>query len=569
VKRTLRLEGDWPGFSGNGIVTIMWDDIVRSLAFQRFPGPRVDISMVRRRFGIATSLLPTLILFGAGAGVPEVRAQTLTSGLPVHSPSRDRDGRAPQDFPDADPWWLEAGLFAGAQAGSTPRRMLELPTSAEQRIWPVVGFELHAGFGPFRIDFTPRLEERLLDDPDWTSRERGDDRGIALRTPVARLIGEWRWVQVELGEAERNWGPAGIPGLLVSPLGYSRRGLGFSVGPEILRLQWRTERLSSEPSSSTGESAPRWFTVHRLRWRPSERWEVAVWEAMITSEDDGIDPARLNPLALYTFGQQFGIGDERNTSFGFDVAWRAADALWIETQLLVDDVVIWNADENPYPHRLGFTAQARQAPRGAWGWRAWATGVSALALTTFRPEEGFLNDGAGLGRTRPDHLAAGAEIRLKLGGGAPDQPQPSSPRARGFVQESWGAGAAADGWMPDAYSATPPSPGGAALRGIPGRLRLDLGVRWRRQGERRFSDPFPRPGSGPDVPDLPTFSPVIEGELFALHSALGWSWGPVDLTGEAQLQHRRVPATGESGEWGVEARAQLLWHVGRWSYRGR
>lgn len=123
--------------------------------------------------------------------------------------------------------------------------------------------------------------------------------------------------------------------------------------------------------------------------------------------------------------------------------------------------------------------------------------------------------------------------------------------------------------MPDAYSATPPSPGGAALRGIPGRLRLDLGVRWRRQGERRFSDPFPRPGSGPDVPDLPTFSPVIEGELFALHSALGWSWGPVDLTGEAQLQHRRVPATGESGEWGVEARAQLLWHVGRWSYRGR
>ena len=517
---------------------------------------------------MATFLLPFVLLCGTIPAPQKIHGQTVPSDATKRSHAANLDGPAPEDSHEAEEWRVEATLFAGLQAGSTPRCMLELAASSPRRLWPLIGVELHAGFGPFRIDVAPRLEDRLLDDPDWPSRSRDDDRGIALRTPVARLVGEWRWARIELGEAERNWGPAGVPGLLVSPFGYSRRGLGFSVGPDVLRLQWRTERLSSEPSSTSGESAPRWFTVHRLRWRPSDRWEVAVWEAMITSEPDGIDPARLNPLALYTFGQQFGIGDERNTSFGFDVAWRAAEALWIETQLLVDDVVIWNADENPYPHRFGFTAQARQNPRGSWGWRAWATGLSALALTTFRPEEAFVDDGAGLGRIQPDHLAAGAEIRLNLGG-APDRPRASSPPGGPFVQDTWGAGAPTDGWRPDPYASGTRSPEAGILPGIPGQLRLDLGVRWRRQGERRFGDPFPRPGTGTDIPDLPTFSPVIEAELWALHSALGWSWGPLDLSGEAQLQRRRSPASGGPEEWGVEARAQLVWRVGRWSYEGR
>jgi hypothetical protein len=474
------------------------------------------------------------------------------------------DAPPASDSLESREWGVDARFFAGLQAGSTPRRMLELPTSSSRKVWPLLGFEVRAEFGAFRIDVAPRLEDRLLDDPDWPARERADDRGIALRTPAARLVGEWRWARIELGEVEGNWGPAGLPGLLVSPLGYSRRGLGFSVGPEVLRLQWRTEQLSPEPSSATGDTAPRWFTVHRLRWRPSDRLEVAAWEAMITSEGDGIDPARLNPLALYTFGQQFGIGDERNTSFGFDLAWRAAETVWLETQILVDDVVIWNADENPYPHRFGFTAQARGLPDGGWGWRAWTTGLSALALNTFDPEEAFVDDGAGLGRIRPDHLAAGAEIRLHFGDG-PDSGSQTSGH-RGLTQETWAAGTPMDGWMPDPHRRGPVGPG--MLPGIPGRLRLDLGVRWRRQGIRRFDDPFPDPGTGPDVPDLPTFSPAIEAELFALHSGLGWSWGPLELAGEAQLQHRRFPNTGDPSEWGVEARVQLLWRVGTWSYRG-
>jgi hypothetical protein len=429
-----------------------------------------------------------------------------------------------------------------------------------------LGLEVRAAFGPFRLDFAPRLEDRLLDDPDWPARTRGDDKGIALRTPVARLVGEWRWVRVELGEVERNWGPVGVAGLLVSPLGYSRRGLGFSVGPDALRFQWRTERLSTEPTSVTGEAAPRWFTVHRLRWRPSDRWEIAAWEAMVTSEPDGIDPARLNPLALYTFGQQFGIGDERNTSFGFDVAWRTGGGLRLETQLLVDDIVIWNADENPYPHRFGFTLQARQVPRGAVGWRAWTTGLSGLALNTFRPEEAFLDDGAGLGRLRPDHLAAGAELRLRLGGasGPPGASTGSDP----FLQDSWAAGSPGDGWRPDPYGGSPSPVGSPLLPGLPGRLHLDLGVRWRRQGERRFDDPFPEAATGPDAPDLPTFSAGIERESVALHGGVDWSLGPVSLIGESQLQYRRFPRSGAEDAWGVEARVQLLWRVGAWSYSG-
>ena len=494
------------------------------------PPPNAGARPARRRAGLAASLV---LLVWAVPGA----AQT--------SPT----------------WQVGVTAFGGLQAGSTPRRTLDLPGTSQRRVWGLVGLELDATFGPFRLEFAPRWEDRLLDDPDWPRRTRDDDQGLALRTPVARLTGAWRWFAFEVGEVERNWGPSGLPGLLVSPLGYHRKGLGVAVGPEMLRFQWRTERLSTEPSTVTGDPTSRWFTVHRLRWRPSDRWEIAGWEAMVTAETDGIDPARLNPFALYTFGKQFGIEDRRNTSVGVDVAFRAGDHTWLETQFLLDDLVIWNADENPFPSRFGFTLQARRPAGAGPGWRAWTTGLSGLALNTFRPEEAFVDLGAGLGRLRPDHLAAGLEVSLSLGRGLPA----SEHDGPGTVRNTWPAALPGDGWRIEAAPAAQTTRG--ALGGLPGAGRVDLGLRWRRQGEGRFTDPFPDPPA--DGPDLPTYSPTIERETMAFHLGLDWTLGPFVLNGASQLQHRRFPASGRASEWGTEARVQLVWRVGRWIFEGR
>ena len=72
-----------------------------------------------------------------------------------------------------------------------------------------------------------------------------------------------------------------------------------------------------------------------------------------------------------------------------------------------------------------------------------------------------------------------------------------------------------------------------------------------------------------DVPELPAFSPDVEMEIVALHWGMDWSLGPISLVGESQLQRRRFPASDGEAEWGVEARAQLLWRIGSWDYTGR
>jgi hypothetical protein len=382
------------------------------------------------------------------------------------------------------------------------------------------------GTGPVAVQLAPRLEERLIDDPDWPVRSRGDDAGVALRWPAALARAEWRWGALEWGELERNWGPPGVPGLLVSPRGYHRPGIGFALGPEAFRFQWRSALLDPGVDRDTGEAVQRWFSLRRLRWRPSPDLEVAVWEAMITAEANGVDEARANPFGLFSFGRQFGIGDARNTSLGADLMWQASPSLRLEGQILVDDLVVWKSDSNPYPHRLGFTLQARgpvalgPGPLAASTWRAYLTGLSGLALNTFRPEEAFTDEGVGLGRLRPDHLEAAVEGTVPLG-----------------------------------------AAGSSAGLGT-------LGVRWRRQGARSFDDPFPDLVRSPATPDLPAWSPEIEQETWALHGGVDWMLGPLTVRGGAQLQRRRFPASGATADWHAAARLEVLWWLGWASLRG-
>jgi hypothetical protein len=349
-----------------------------------------------------------------------------------------------------------------------------------------------------------------------------------LRLPAALIRGEWKWASVEWGEVERNWGPPGVPGLLISPLGYHRPGFGFTLGPGELQFQWRTAPLSAALPDSTGAAATRWFTLHRLRWRPSADFELALWETSVNEEGGAPDAARFSPLSVFNFGKQFGNGDARNATIGVDMAWRAARGVLLETQFLLDDLIFENADENPYPNRFGFTVQARGPLGSAASWRTYFTGLSGLALNTYNPEEAYLDDGVGMGRLRPDHLEAGASLALPWGFSAPEGPG----------------------------------------RGLLGLGLTEVGLKWRRQGIRRFTDPYPILRQGPDAGQFPTWSPDIEREVWALVSKVDAELGPFTVQWEAHLQHRRFPASGADSEWGAEALVEVIWRVGTWHFGG-
>ena len=429
---------------------------------------------------------------GRGGGALAWLARTLGSGL------------------DAGDWGASVELDIGLVAGTTVNPELLLPRG-DSAAADLEGIRFGAEYGPVALQIEP-----------WRRQ-----RGKHLDFPVAAGRAEWRWGWVEWGEVDRNWGPPGVTGLLIAPLSGNRAELSFALGPPILRFEYRSAALSQGVSSETGEPVARYWALHRLRWRPTDGLELAVWETTLAAEEVGPDAARRSPFTPFSlFGQQ-GRSDQRNVIVGGDGSWRIRPGLRLETQLALDDFVKLGDDDNPYPHRFGWTVQARGALGAEGMWRAYGTTLSGLALSTFRPEEAYTDGDQGMGRLRPDHL----ELGVLLG------------RAAGF----------------------PPS-GPEAGPGWPGQGVVEVGLKWRRQGERAFTDPFPDLPAG--SPDFPTWSSEIEREVWALVTRADWLAGPLVLAGEAHLQHRRFPSSGADSEWGVEAVVRLVWRIGPFGWRG-
>ena len=425
-------------------------------------------------------------------------------------------------LPD-DAWGASLEVDVGAAAYTDPGRELLLAEEGEDRVVDLQIVRFGAEFGPVALQIEPRRARR----------------GRELDFPLGVGRAEWRWGWVQWGQVERSWGPPGVSGLLISPLDGARSEFAFALGPEALRFEYRAAVLSDGVSQDTGDPVARHWASHRLRWRPTPTFEMAIWETTLSAEDGGPDAARFSPFVPFTLFSQKGRGDDRNVVIGLDASWRITPGLLLETQFALDDFIEFSDDDNPYPHRYGFTVQARGPAGDRGAWRAYATALSGLALNTFDPAEAYLNDGVGLGRLRPDHWEAGAFWTVGSGFAPPGAASRAGSSGVGGLDPR------AVGW--------------------PGQGILSGGVRWRRQGERRFTDPFPDLDSGEDR--LPAFSPDIERQVWALVAQGDWLAGPLVLQGEAQVQRRSFPASAASSEWGLEARVQLVWRFGPWSWR--
>jgi hypothetical protein len=86
----------------------------------------------------------------------------------------------------------------------------------------------------------------LVVDPDWPGRP---DLEFTGRVAEAYISAQFKYGSLFYGQLDRNWGPAGIPGIALSDYGYERQGIALDVGVPTLRLSALATDLKDEVDS--------------------------------------------------------------------------------------------------------------------------------------------------------------------------------------------------------------------------------------------------------------------------------------------------------------------------------
>jgi hypothetical protein len=249
-----------------------------------------------------------------------------------------------------------------------------------------------AGHGTFNADLNmelvtshvvavthPQLDTRLKYDPDWFGKK---DRVIAGRTAEAYLSARWNLLDIFFGRLDRNWGPAGIQGLLLSDNPYGLDHFALAFGTERLRLEELATQLDDRRDTA-GAVVHRFMAQHRLVVRPA-RWTLALWEGSVLSGPDrSFDLWYLNPLNVGVLEQLNGGGNV-NSFVGADFERRGAVTPF--GQLLLDDIQVDRSspgDRKPTSYALTLGARGGIGG-GSAAWRAYYTRVTNL---TYRNED--------------------------------------------------------------------------------------------------------------------------------------------------------------------------------------
>ncbi len=92
----------------------------------------------------------------------------------------------------------------------------------------------------------PYFDTRLKYDPDWYGYKK---RFIAGRTAEAYLSAQWSMAELFFGRLDRNWGPSGIQGLLLSDDPYGLDHLAIALGTPNFQLQAMATQLDEADSA--------------------------------------------------------------------------------------------------------------------------------------------------------------------------------------------------------------------------------------------------------------------------------------------------------------------------------
>ncbi len=269
------------------------------------------------------------------------------------------------------------------------------------RLFGSVGADLELQFGPGIAVTHPYEDTRLRADPEWFDRKRN-----GLRAAEAYVGGQWRYAELFFGILDRNWGPSGVQGLLLSNNPYDLDHLGITLGPASVRLQAIAAELDPL-TDSTGATVNRFMLQHRIYVHPGGRWTFALWEGSVWS---GVgrqaEPWYLNimDLGLHIAG----YGGNVNSFEGLDIERRGRVTVF--GQAMLDDIQIERkVASDRKPTSYGFTVGAKGAARGA----AWTAFYTQVANLTYRNEDDLqvpLFHGLGIGRNFDDYDQATVKV---------------------------------------------------------------------------------------------------------------------------------------------------------------
>ena len=373
-------------------------------------------------------------------------------------------------------WSLE--LRAGGQGYSQSRREL-LHRAGPSGARPYAELRAAATFGNIILATRPVVEPRLKDDPDWPGRR---DVDVPAWMADAYVSAQFKYGSVFYGQMNRNWGPAGLPGIPLSDYGYERQGLALEVGTSTLRLSALATELQDQ-LDSLGRTVHRYYFVHRLHAGLSRRFSLALWEGVVLAgADRNFETRYRNPLSISYLANTIGLGDRGNVLLGADVRWQAFGRTTINAQLALDD--FWYQNRQRNRDRWAFTLGAEGPLMENVAWHALYTQVSSLALRAFNSAENFTDAGVGIGRNFTDQDRLSLQITFPV----------------------------RDRWL------------------------LSPELTLLRQGEGRINDPYPVPDANGVLATPSLFIGIVERTY---RTALGLSGasGPLEITANAGFHH--------------------------------
>jgi len=268
---------------------------------------------------------------------------------------------------------------------------------------------LHGGLhaqvtsGPLALSAHGFADGRLEHDPDYT--------GDKTKSPPHRFTDAYISVQgaygeIFLGSLDRNWGPTGLPGTLVSPEPYSYDHLMFSVGTKHIRVEALLTNLDPFPTAN-GEQVNRYWATQRILFRPWP-WLVGVFSqaTLWGGVGRGWELRWMNPLKLSrsTDIDEPQPSDTLNSVYGTEIWIKLPRRITFQGAFTIDDFGFQFG--SVAPDRLAGTAMIDVPVGRTLVAEGSFTFVSSLAYRSSRPEETLMRRGVGLGRNFADYTDA-------------------------------------------------------------------------------------------------------------------------------------------------------------------
>lgn len=226
-------------------------------------------------------------------------------------------------------------------------------------------------------------------------------------------------VDLTVGRHPFMWGPGRSGGLTLSDASPALDGVSLSgrFGPVLGTAVFATLNRLWHDDGDRRYLARRYFSAHRVHWRPSERLEIGVMDTVLYGGDlRQAEPYYLNPVLPF-YASQFNATSPGNASrlddnamIGADVRWTPSPGWSVYAEGLVDDFAY--DPESDDPDALAWMAGFHRA--GVWGKgeaRVEYARIGRYAYTHLRQENQYTHYAAPLGHelgNDADTLAAEA-----------------------------------------------------------------------------------------------------------------------------------------------------------------